>query len=65
MFEQTVQVDAIELRGLFSTFSPVLALDAQTQAEVLNALERLAKEQFSNRVVRTFSTRLYLARKAD
>jgi SAM-dependent methyltransferase len=53
--------DPAQLRALFSTFSPWLALPDRRRSETLDALERLAREQFAGVVVRPYRTFVYLA----
>lgn len=55
--------DPAGLRALFSTFSPWLALPEKRRNATLDALERLAREQFDGVVVRPYQTHLYLARR--
>jgi SAM-dependent methyltransferase len=62
-FEQAVEMDAATVRGLFSTFSPILSLEPERRTRVLDELEHLAREEFGNRIRRTFTTRLYLGRR--
>ena len=53
--------DSAGLRTLFSTFSPWLALPEPQRREVLDAVERLAREEFGGVVVRPYQTLVYLA----
>lgn len=55
--------DAAELRLLFSTFSPWLALPQDQREDLLDDVERLVREQFSNMVVRPYRTVIHLARR--
>ena len=52
---------AAELRTLFASFSPCLALPPDQRAAVLDAIERLAAEEFGGVVERPYLTVLYLA----
>lgn len=49
------------VRGLFSTFSPILALEPDHRQRALDQLERIAREEFAGEVRRTRITRLYTA----
>ena len=51
-----------DIRSLFATFSPWLALDSATRQRLLDELERLAAEQFGT-VERRYLTPIYLARR--
>lgn len=55
---------ATEIRSLFASFSPWLALPADQRRVALDALEALAKEQFGGRVERPYLTSVYLAQRA-
>jgi SAM-dependent methyltransferase len=50
-----------ELRAMFASFSPWLALPAEQRTLALDALERLATEQFDGMVERPYLTPLYTA----
>jgi len=52
-----------ELRAMFATFSPCLALPEGQRAVVLDAIEHLAGEIFPGVVERPYLTRMYLARR--
>jgi hypothetical protein len=52
---------APEVRALFATYSPCLALPASQRATVLDAIEELATDAFAGVVARPYLTRLYLA----
>jgi SAM-dependent methyltransferase len=52
---------APELRTLFASFSPCLALPPEQRAVVLDAVERLAAEEFGGTVERPYLTVVYLA----
>jgi len=52
-----------ELRSMFASFSPWLALPAEQRTLALDALERLATEQFNGMVERPYLTPLYTAPK--
>lgn len=51
----------IEIRRLFSTFSPWLALPELRRAELLDDVENLARNEFGGVVTRPYRTVLYLA----
>lgn len=51
----------LELRALFASFSPWLAQPAERRTTVLNALERLAAEEFGGIVERPYLTPVYVA----
>lgn len=52
-----------ELRSLFSTFSPWLALEPEQRERVLDALEALARDEFAGLVERPYLTPIYIAQK--
>ena len=54
---------AEEIRRLFSTFSPWLALPEDRRIDLLADVERLARETFGGIVVRPYQTALYLAKR--
>ncbi len=51
------------LRNLFASFSPFMALEPEKGAEILDAIETLARDRFNNHVERPYITSLYLAQK--
>lgn len=51
----------LELRALFASYSPCLALPPGERAVVLDAIERLANESFHGIVERPYLTLIYLA----
>jgi SAM-dependent methyltransferase len=55
--------DAAGIRAVFSTFSPFLHVDDETRRAKLDELERIAREDFGDRVEKPLSTALYTARK--
>jgi SAM-dependent methyltransferase len=55
--------DTAGIRGLYSTFSPFGALDPAHREELLDAIARIAKDEFGGRVERPLVTSLYTARK--
>jgi SAM-dependent methyltransferase len=57
--------DAVGIRRLFGTYSPWLALPPERRLIALDALERLAREDFADRVVRPYQTSIYLAPRTD
>lgn len=54
--------DSAGIRGLYSTFSPIIALEPDRRAWLLDAVERIAREDFGNRVEKPLVTSLYTAR---
>jgi SAM-dependent methyltransferase len=56
--------DAIGIRRLFATYSPWLALPEARRTASLDALERIAREEFDDAVVRPYLTSLFLAQRA-
>jgi len=57
--------DAIGIRRLFATYSTWLALPEARRNATLDALERIARDDFGDEVVRPYLTALYLARRRD
>jgi SAM-dependent methyltransferase len=57
--------DALGIRRLFATYSPWLALPEARRNETLDALERIAKEDFADAVTRPYLTSLFLARRTS
>jgi len=55
--------DAAGIRALFATYSPFLALPDEQRTRVLDEVERVARDDFDDRVVRPYLTSLYLARR--
>lgn len=53
--------DSRGIRGLYSTFSPVIALDPDRRTRMLDAVERIARDDFGDRVERPLVTSLYTA----
>jgi SAM-dependent methyltransferase len=54
--------DATGIRGLYSTFSPIISLDPAHRDRMLASIERTAATQFGGRVSRPLVTSLYTAR---
>ena len=52
-----------EIRALFASYSPCLALPAEERAAVLDAIERLAAGRFDDLVERPYLTQIYLAQR--
>lgn len=50
-----------QLRAMFASFSPWLALPPDQRSVALDAVERLAREEFDGRVERPYLTPVYLA----
>jgi hypothetical protein len=55
--------DAAGIRALFATYSPFLALPDDRRTRVLDELERIARDDFDDRIVRPYQTVIYLARR--
>jgi len=55
--------DAEGIRDLYSTFSPLSALDAERREELLDSVARIAVEEFGGHVEKQLVTSLYSARK--
>jgi SAM-dependent methyltransferase len=55
--------DPAQLRTLFATFSPWIALPEGQRVELLDAVARLAQEEFGGLVVRPYQTFVYLAQR--
>ena len=55
--------DTAGIRGLYSTFSPMSALDPGRRKELLDAVARIAEDEFGGRVERPLVTSLYTARR--
>jgi SAM-dependent methyltransferase len=55
---------ATELRALFASYSPCLALAPDERAAVLDAIENLATDTFAGVVERPYLTLIYLAQRA-
>jgi hypothetical protein len=59
----TAHHDARELRALFATRSPVLALESDEREEFLDVVEQLAREWPGGRVIREYATVMYVAQR--
>lgn len=59
----TVVQSAAQVRALFETFSPFLALAPETRVVVCDAIEATVTDDFGGRVERTYLTPIYLARR--
>lgn len=57
--------DALGIRRLFATYSPWLALPETQRNATLDALERVAREDFGDVVVRPYLTSLFLAQRNE
>ena len=55
--------DAQEIRGLYSTFSPISVLEPARRREFLDTVARIAEDDFGGRVEKLLVTSLYTARK--
>jgi len=53
--------DALGIRRLFATYSPFLSLPEDQRIETLDEIERVAREDFADAVVRPYVTSLFLA----
>jgi SAM-dependent methyltransferase len=56
--------DAAGIRALFATYSPWLALAEPTRIRVLDELERIARDDFGDEIVRPYQTVIYLAQRS-
>jgi SAM-dependent methyltransferase len=54
-----------ELRAMFATFSPFLALPAARREDLLDDVEFIARDQFGGHVTRPYQVALYLAQRRD
>jgi SAM-dependent methyltransferase len=65
--EQTLRWEGVhtpaELRAMFATFAAWIALPEPLRTELLDDVERLAREQFDGRVVRPYRLVMYRARR--
>jgi len=59
----THEWDAVSIRALFASFSPIILLDEEERTRVLDAIERVATDDFGGRVEKPMRTTLYTARK--
>ncbi len=57
-------LDADQTRRLYATYSNIARLRPELRSEVLDGIERIARERFSNRVMRDMVTALYTGRVA-
>lgn len=57
------QWNATGIRALFATFSPIARLDDAKREAILDEVERVAAEEFGDRVVKPILTSLYTARR--
>jgi SAM-dependent methyltransferase len=55
--------DAKGIREIFSTFSPFLVVDEERRTKTLDELERIARDEFDDRIEKPIVTALYTARK--
>lgn len=55
--------DTKGIRALYGSFSPILRLDEQRRAEILDEIARIAERDFGGRVGRRLTTALYTARR--
>jgi hypothetical protein len=54
--------DSAGIRDLYATFSPIIALEPEPRKRLLDAVERIALNDFGDRVKRPLVTSLYTAR---
>jgi SAM-dependent methyltransferase len=59
----TREWDTNGIRGLYSTFSPISALEPERRKEFLDSVAHIAEVEFGGRVVKPLVTSLYTARK--
>jgi SAM-dependent methyltransferase len=57
--------DAVGIRRLFATYSQWLALPEPQRTATLDELERVAREEFHDEVIRPYLTPIYLAQRTD
>jgi SAM-dependent methyltransferase len=55
--------DALGIRRLFATYSPWLALPEAQRTKTLDEIERVARDEFGDAVVRPYVTSLFLAQR--
>lgn len=55
--------NAAGIRDLYSTFSPIISLEPDRRTRLLDRVERIAREDFGDRVSRPLVTSLFTARK--
>jgi SAM-dependent methyltransferase len=60
----TLELDPAEVRRLYSTFSPIARLPAGQRVRILDAIERVASEEFGGRIERRMITPIYTARRS-
>jgi SAM-dependent methyltransferase len=60
----TLELDPAAVRRLYSTFSPIARLPDRQRVRVLDAIERIASEDFGGRVERRIVTPIYTARRS-
>lgn len=63
LFRWTWEWDTAGIRNLYSTFSPVISLEPAHRERLLDAVERIAADDFGGRVEKPLVTSLYTARK--
>jgi SAM-dependent methyltransferase len=61
----TLELDTAGVRRLYSTFSPIARLPAGKRISILDAIERIASEEFAGRVERRMVTPIYTARRSS
>jgi SAM-dependent methyltransferase len=59
----TAVLDTAQVRGLYATFSPISRLHAPERQQLLDALARIADDDFGGRVERPLVTPIYTARR--
>jgi SAM-dependent methyltransferase len=55
--------DSAGIRALYGTFSPILRLEPPRRNEILDEVERIARDEFGGRVSRRLTTSLYTAQR--
>ncbi|ELP5691560.1 class I SAM-dependent methyltransferase [Enterobacter ludwigii] len=58
-----IEMNATQTRSLISTFSNVLQMETQARTSFLNEIERIVNEEYGGKVMRYFTSIIYLARK--
>ncbi len=63
MFKWYLDLSSADMRGLYSTFSPISRLPPDEKASTLDALTRVADEQFGGVVRRNMTSIIYVSQK--
>jgi hypothetical protein len=64
-FRRTVTMDGTSLRSLYATFSQFALMPEDRRWSVLGEIGRIAREDFGDRVERTFTTAVYWGRRPE